>query len=195
MKIVLTIFVALLFISCTPKKTNYSGEYFKIVKGGKYALFNNKGVQLTEGLYENSTYPSEGLIATIKNGKWGYLDRAGNEVIDFKYKRASNFHNGLAIVYVSEDRMGYIDKNGTMVIKPKYQFGRLFSEGFAAVEKDGKWGYIDKNGKAITPFKYEMVEDFKDGRAKAIYQEDDKIYKCIIDSLGAESCSQTSIMM
>jgi len=182
--------VAVVFFisSCSFKKTDYSGEYFKIVRGGKYALFNNEGVQLTRGLYENNTYPSEGYIATIKNGRWGYLDRAGNEVIDFRYKRASPFKEGLAIVYVSQNKMGFIDKNGTMVIPPKFEFARPFSEGVAAVQKDGKWGFIDKNATVVIPFRYDMVESFKNGFAEAWYQTTDKIYKCKVYKNGKESC-------
>jgi len=188
MKYFLMIFIVLFVSSCSVKKTDYSGEYFRIVKGGKYALFNNKGEQLTKGVYENSTYPSEGYIATVKNGEWGYLDRAGNEVIPFRYKRASPFHNGLAIVYVSENKMGFIDKNATFVIPPKFEFARHFSEGIAAVEKDGKWGYIDRNGKPITSFRYDMVSNFKNGRAKAYIQEANNTLICDIYKNGIEKC-------
>jgi len=193
MRIATLFFCLFVLTGCSFKKTNYSGEYFRIVRGGKYALFNNKGVQLTRGVYENNTYPSEGYIATIKNGRWGYLDRAGNEVIPFKYKRASPFHNGLAIVYVSENRMGYIDKNDTFVIPAKFEFGKGFSEGFAAVQKDGKWGYIDKNATMITPFKYDMVSDFKNGVAKAVYQNGDQVFKCLITKNGEKSCEPTNL--
>jgi len=174
-------------LGCTPQKTNYSGEYFRWHKNGKYALYNNKGERLTEALYSSSSYPSEGLIATRKGYLWGYLDKAGNEVIPFRYTRASNFENGLAIVYVNREKMGFIDKNGTMVIPPKFEFARHFSEGFCAVQKDGRWGFIDRSGKAITPFKYDRVESFKNGIAKVWIQDDKNIYSGYVDTKGRES--------
>ena len=184
---VLLVFFIILFYGCTTKKTNYSGEYFRYMKNGKYALFNNKGERLTEPLYSSNNYPSEGLIATKKGSLWGYLDRAGNEVIPFKYTRASNFKDGLAIVYVDKNHMGFIDKSGNMVIPPKYEFARLFSEGYAAVQKDGKWGYIDTKGRAITPFKYDKANSFKYGRAAVWIQENDTLYSGYIDANGRES--------
>jgi len=180
--------IAFLLFSCTPKKTNYTGEYFRIVKGGKYALFNNDGVQLTKGLYDSSSYPSEGYIATKKDGRWGYLDKAGNEVIPFIYKRASNFKNGLAVVFVDENRAGYIDKNGTMVISARYSFAEHFNNGVAAVELDKKWAFIDRNGSNITPFKYDRVQNSQNSKAIGWFQSGDMVVKCEIDSFGKERC-------
>ncbi len=157
------------------------------MKNGKYALFNNKGVQLTQPLYNSSSYPSEGLIATQKGYLWGYLDRAGNEVIPFRYTRASNFQNGLAIVYVNREKMGFIDTNGTMVIPAVYEFARHFSEGYAAVQKNGKWGYINRKGKPITTFKYDKAESFKDGKAKVWIQEENQLFSGYIDTKGREN--------
>ena len=193
MRYFFALFIMIAFFGCSVKKTNYSGEYFRYMKNGKYALFNNKGVQLTDALYSSSSYPSEGLIATQKGYLWGYLDRAGNEVIPFRYTRASNFKNGLAIVYINRNKMGFIDKNATMVIPPKYEFARHFSEGYAAVQKDGKWGYIDKNNTALTEFKYDKAESFQNTKAKVWIQKENQIFSGYIDTKGRENLKLTNL--
>ncbi|WP_153720910.1 WG repeat-containing protein [Sporosarcina cascadiensis] len=49
-------------------------------------------------LYDDAKTFSEGLAAVGKNGKWGYINEAGETVIDFQYDRAHSFSEGKAIV-------------------------------------------------------------------------------------------------
>ena len=91
------------------------------------------------------------------SNKYGYIDKNGKVVVDFKYDFASEFSEGLARVKKGE-KYGFIDKNGNVVIDFIYDDADNFSDGLARVkqrEKDenGKsvedkevWKYIDKNG-------------------------------------------------
>src|SRR5690606_36455033 len=84
---------------------------------------------------------SEGLAAVRKDGKWGFIDHAGNLVIhfrdnvvsnqhadesqaDIKAIRYPNFENGLcAIQEVKDGGMpfsGFIETQGKIVIEPAY---------------------------------------------------------------------------
>ena len=56
----------------------------------------------------------EGLAVVQKNGKLGYIDKTGREVIPCKYDNAYDFCEGLAIVVKSE-KCVYIDKTGREV--------------------------------------------------------------------------------
>ncbi len=59
-------------------------------------------------------YFAEGLQVLIKDGKYGFLDTAGNEAVPFIYDDAQNFINGLA--YVEKDgKMAYIGHDGNIV--------------------------------------------------------------------------------
>lgn len=99
------------------------------------------------------------------NGNWGYVDsRSTKVVIEPKYKLASFFSEGLAVV-VLNDKWGFIDKTGRMVIEPKYEDARPFSEGLAAIELNDKWGYIDKTGKMVIEPKYYYAGVFVHGLA------------------------------
>ncbi len=106
----------------------------------------------------------DGLAWVRLNGKWGYIDQTGKEVIPCKYEACGDFHKGLAWVELN-GKCGYIDKTGKEVIPCKYGVCGDFHEGLAAVKLNGKWGYIDKTGKEVIPCKYGVCGDFHEGLA------------------------------
>ena len=74
--------------------------------------------------YETADDFSEGLAPVRSNGKWGYIDTTGREVIPCIYDHAEKFKNGLAAVgngKGSAQQWGYIDKTGSVKIPMKYQ--------------------------------------------------------------------------
>ena len=106
-----------------------------------------------------------GLIHVELNGKHGYVNIIGKEVIPLKYDYAKVFDEGLASVQLN-GKWGYIDKTGKEVIPFKnYENVQSFGEGFAAVKSNGKWGYIDKTGKEVIPLKYDGAVFFTEGFA------------------------------
>lgn len=95
----------------------------------------------------------------VKNGKLGFIDYQGNEVIPARFSNAgdmSHFSDGLAPVW-GEDGGGYIDASGKFVIGPQKEWGaaRPFHEGVAGVLLWGKKGtknspaWIGRSGKVI----------------------------------------------
>ena len=114
------------------------------------------------------------LLAPVKkDGKWGYIDQTGKQVIPCTWDRTLGFTEGLAAVR-KDNKWGYIDKNGNVIIPIQWNFARKFSEGYAAVEGDGFCGFIDKKGKLIHQFAAKTVESFRDGlaviRGNGVYQ-------------------------
>lgn len=82
----------------------------------------------------------------IKNGKYGYVDRNGKEIVKPKYSFISTegFKNGFSTVELN-GKSGYIDTNGREI--GKIQFDEVndeFSEGLGAVRdpETQLWGYI-----------------------------------------------------
>jgi hypothetical protein len=98
------------------------------------------------------------------NGKYGFVDISGKEVIPPKYDDAGNFYEGLAAVKL-QNKWGFIDLSTNLVIPFKYENTYIFKEGLAKVKLNGKWGYIDKIGKEIIPFIYETSGNFTEGMA------------------------------
>ncbi|MEM8783615.1 MAG: WG repeat-containing protein [Planctomycetota bacterium] len=112
------------------------------------------------------------------NGKWGYFDRTGREIVAPRFDHADYFH-GLGLVEL-DGMAGYINDQGEFVIKPTYTLdpnepndvaARPFWEGLAAVRVNGAWGYINLQGdwqivpKFIGEDGFDTVGDFSDGRA------------------------------
>ena len=119
---------------------------------------------------------SEGLarVMNYEEGKCGYVNTKGEEVIPFSFYSADAFSEGLAAVGVElsqaeeEIRYGYIDKTGNRVIEPKYRRAFAFQDGLAKVEDtDRNIGYIDKTGKEVIPLRYTKITNFWNGKAFA----------------------------
>jgi hypothetical protein len=95
---------------------------------------------------------SEGLAWVCYAGPskavFGFVDRAGNQVINMRPHRVEDFSEGLA-VFSDGERLGYADRNGKWVIPPKFDSARRFSEGLAAVRIGETWKYIDKQGNDV----------------------------------------------
>src|SRR5262245_42548212 len=70
------------------------------------------------------------LFPITANGKYGFVDRYGNIVIQPRFLMASDFHDGLASVKI-DGRYGYINETGEVVVAPQYNDAEDFSEGFA----------------------------------------------------------------
>jgi hypothetical protein len=79
------------------------------------------------------------------NGKWGFVDITGNEVIPMIYEKVRKFSEGFAAVKAN-DKWGFIDKTGKVLIPFQYTDAYNFYEDFANVSRNGTWLYIDKAG-------------------------------------------------
>lgn len=111
---------------------------------------------------------SEGLAPVCKDGKWGYIDKEGNTVIDYKFDAAMPFSDGLGMV-LEDEKTGFVDKEGNLVIDCKYDNAgeEGFQDGVARVYQDDEWGVIDKEENEIVPFgKYYKIGAFENGIAQ-----------------------------
>ena len=88
---------------------------------------------------------SEGFAWVELNGKYGFIDESGREVVPCRYDYAESFINGLAKVNLN-GKYGFIDKSGREAVPCRYYLAFNFVNGLAKVKLNGKWGYIDKNG-------------------------------------------------
>ena len=61
-------------------------------------------------------------------GTWGYMDKAGNTIIEPQFDGADGFSEGLAVVMVGS-KWGYINKLGKIVIEPQFEGSGKFSQG------------------------------------------------------------------
>jgi len=99
------------------------------------------------------------------NGKFGFMAKTGEIVIEPIFDRVHSFSEGLAAVRIQE-QWGYINKVGEVVIKPRFDNSPgFFSEGLADVTLDDKHGYIDKQGTIVIEPSFDGAYPFSDGLA------------------------------
>ena len=73
------------------------------------------------------------LVPVRRNGKFGYADETGREIIPCKYDFAKPFKGNLAAVNLGGQRI-------------------------AALCMGGKWGFVNKAGIEVIPCQYDSIE-------------------------------------
>lgn len=110
----------------------------------------------------------EGMLAVIKNEKWGYLNTSGEHVLK-DYDFVTIFNSERAIVKKGSEFF-IIDKQGneTNINVPNLLTIKRFSEGLAPFTTSDKLsGFIDTSGNIAIGANYNGVGYFKDGLAWA----------------------------
>ncbi|MBO7252403.1 MAG: WG repeat-containing protein [Oscillospiraceae bacterium] len=108
------------------------------------------------------------LRTICKDGKWGFVDGAGAEIIPCKWEKAGDFFTDLARVKC-DGKWGFIDKTGANVIPCQYDAAEDLFDSPVRVKLGDRQGFIDRTGKRITPFQWEDARDFSDGLAAVKY--------------------------
>lgn len=168
-----------------------NGYYLIDGYGMQPYLVDSTGKTVTtfsEGTYKIGYFSHEGLAPfaalTDDGALWGYIDEAGNVVIEPQFSKAFEFgDNGLAAVEdpVTEKR-GYINTKGEYVIEPKYRKAKEFSEGLAAVKsEDDTYDFINEKGEVVLDTDYTVVDPFKNG-VTSVRNENEKYV--LIDKAG-----------
>lgn len=104
---------------------NLDGTYCKndimIAKEkGKYYMYDMEGNKVGSFVADDVDVVTEdGYVAFCKNGKWGFADLNGEEVIKPTYEGAKSFSNGLAAVY-NGDKWGFINEDELLVIAYRF---------------------------------------------------------------------------
>lgn len=113
---------------------------------------------------------SEEMAEVELDGKWGFVDKTGREIIPPKYDSVGPFSEGLAVVRMgtsTNSKAGFVDKTGREVIPLKYESAGDFSEGLALTKVNGKQVFIDKSERQIISLNYENMDSFSEGLAPA----------------------------
>ena len=147
---------------------DWSDEFYRISLNDRYNLLNKKSNTLLYRRWYNDIYNFyEGFAGVELNGKYGFIDKTGREVIPCKYDYVWDFEEGLALVKLNE-KWGFVDTTGKEICPIKYDVIGQFKEGLALVELNNKCGFIDKTGKEVIPCKYDYAYSFSEGLAHVV---------------------------
>lgn len=113
-----------------------------------------------------SLYFKAGLVAVWlwKEGKYVFMDKLGNIVIDKNFKQAFNFQEGLAAVEFSKfGNRGFINKKGDLVIDTLYSHAVRFTNGYLRCYHKDSWGILDTSGKFTKTLHFKNSGTFQHG--------------------------------
>lgn len=95
---------------------NSSKGYIRVHTGDEYKYYNFK----FEEKEAASLLTSNTLFLSKKNGKYGFVDKSGNVIIDYVYDDATE-QNSSGYAAIKKDGVwGAIDINGNIVVEPTY---------------------------------------------------------------------------
>ncbi len=126
-----------------------------------WVFIDKTGKLLTAQQYEDlkdspAYFFSEGFARICLNGKFGYINRHGKDIVSPKYTMGYHFHNGMARVEMDR-KVGFMDTSGKEALPLNYFFGTDFKKGMAIVSSSEGYGCIDKKGKAVIPLEYTTI--------------------------------------
>ncbi|MEG1207132.1 MAG: WG repeat-containing protein, partial [Angelakisella sp.] len=115
-----------------------------VQKNGKFGYVSQTdNIVVVQPVYSDVWSSTFGLIPVkTQTGKWGYVDRVGNTVIEPQYDDAYIFADGVARVGKG-GKYCLIDLTGKELCDYSYKQMGYVREGYCpAVTTDGQWGYI-----------------------------------------------------
>ena len=89
-------------------------------------LYNETGTKYfdLEGNEKQNTevFPNNEIYAKSQDGKWGFVDKSGNVVVDYIYDKATDLNAyGYAGVQL-DGKWGVVNSNGEIILEPTYTF-------------------------------------------------------------------------
>ncbi len=118
-------------------------------------------------------YTNEEKLTTVyKDGKWGFVNALGKEVVPYIYDDIRDYYD--EFLHVSQNgKWGFLNNKGDVVAPCIYDSVYNFSEGFALVCKNEKYGFINTLGEEVIPCSYRYAYDFSEGLAHVIKDKED----------------------
>ena len=103
-------------------EVNYEKSYIKAWTAEGYCYYNLNG----EKLEAKAVLTDNNLFLSKQNGKYGFVDKNGNIVVDYIYDDARE-QNTFGYIAVKKDGLwGSLDKNGKVICEPKYNLDNNF---------------------------------------------------------------------
>ena len=125
-----------------------------------YGVLDKEGNWLIPPVYDSShilPYEKDELSVVSRNGRYGFMDYYGKEVIECQYEYAHEFDKELQLAPVKYlGKWGAMDRSGQWKVPPVHD--RLSMEyGHIRVSDDGLVGMVDCNGNTVIPCQFDSM--------------------------------------
>jgi WG containing repeat len=107
-----------------------------------------------------------GLSQVKKDGKVGYVNNKGIEIIKPQYDDGLTFNEGYTAVEKGTKWL-YLDSTGKAITEAVYEEALNFSNGLAAVTRNNHYGFINTTGEVAIPLEFSNAHPFSEGLAPA----------------------------
>lgn len=108
-------------------------------KGDQIKLYS--GGQWLPDAYEDAKPFLDGWAAVKQDGKWMFIDTAGQPQLVCGYEDVGSFSGHLAPA-MKDGLWGYISLDGTLVIDAQFQEAKSFTGRYAPVKTEDRWTFI-----------------------------------------------------
>jgi hypothetical protein len=142
---------------------SFSNHVAIVQKNNSFYLIDHSNKPLSAGYDEIADF-SEGLAIVKKSGRYGAVNRNGDEVIKPVFETLGDFSEGFA-PFQKNGKYGFSDKQGFTAIPPVYDWVGNFRNGLCRVQFNKYFGLINRKG----DFVIEPAFDLVDEAAKGIY--------------------------
>lgn len=125
----------------------------------KWAYIDKRGNNITpwEDSWTGYNFFVEGRAQIKRDGKYGYIDYSGKNVIPCKFDHGY-FFNGKYAIVEKNGKYGVINRTGNYVVIPKYfKIDRVVDPYVFVIGDNKKEGVVDVFGNQILPFEYSSV--------------------------------------
>ncbi len=152
----------------TSYKYFFKNNLARLEKNGKWAFVDSCGVPKTDFIYDQLQSFNEGISRVYRNGRYGYVNLEGEEIIPVRYDFLVDYCvNGMIKVWDRASRKwGMINKLGETVMPLEYSYiGYMTTDGLAWVYSSGKYGFVNTKGNLVIPMEYDLARNFLQGYA------------------------------
>lgn len=93
-------------------------DFVRIYNNEENRYFNNDGKEISN----NEAYSNNRLFSKIENGKWGFVDKSGNVVVDYQYDEVGEFNEYGFVAVKKDGKWGSLNGNGEVVAETVFEF-------------------------------------------------------------------------
>ena len=139
-----------------------------VCKDGKWGLIDYRGEVLQKPICDSIGKFHDGMAKAHWSHEFFYINHKGEskEGSKFMYREATDYRNGMALVYTRNKEYHVIDKEGNAIRQLPYTKIHPFQDGYAKIEKDNFVGYIRQTDFQETiPAIYNASYSFSEGYA------------------------------